>query len=91
MSDAFAAVERGERFGYPGDLPLISVEIGGIASAARNERERPVFLASLSRRLSVERPTRTENVVVVICVQYSTARICSRTSRLRGDVARDLL
>jgi hypothetical protein len=42
-----------------------------IASDARNERERPVFLASFSRRLLVERPTRTENVVVFICIQYS--------------------
>jgi hypothetical protein len=37
-----------------------------IASTARNERERPVLLASFSRRCLVERPTRTENVVVVI-------------------------
>jgi hypothetical protein len=33
---------------------------------------RPVLLASFSRRLLVERPTRTENVVVFICLQYST-------------------
>ena len=32
-----------------------------IASAARNERERPVLLASFSSRLLVERFTRTEN------------------------------
>src|SRR5450759_1597363 len=43
-----------------------------IASAARNALLRPVLLASFSRRLLVERPTRTENVVVFICVQYST-------------------
>ena len=29
MSDAFAAVERGKRFGDAGDLPLVGVEIGG--------------------------------------------------------------
>src|ERR1039458_8131193 len=43
-----------------------------IASDARNALLRPVLLASFSRRLLVERPTRTENVVVFICVQYST-------------------
>jgi hypothetical protein len=29
VGDAFAAVKRGKRFGYPGDLPLVGVEIGG--------------------------------------------------------------
>ena len=29
VRDAFAAVERGERFGDAGDLPLIGVEVGG--------------------------------------------------------------
>ena len=38
------------------------------------ERVRPALLASFSRRCLVERPTRTENVVVVIGVQYSTFR-----------------
>src|SRR6202035_6179288 len=43
-----------------------------MASAARNERERPVLLASFSSLVRVERSTRTENVSVFICVQYST-------------------
>jgi hypothetical protein len=43
-----------------------------IASAARNERERPVLLASFSSLLLVERSTRTENVSVFICKQYIT-------------------
>jgi hypothetical protein len=29
MRDAFAAVERRERFGDPDDLPLVRVEVGG--------------------------------------------------------------
>jgi hypothetical protein len=46
-----------------------------IASAARNERERPVLLASFWSLLFVERSTRTENVSVFICVQYITTGI----------------
>jgi hypothetical protein len=40
-----------------------------------------VLLASFSRRLLVERPTRTENVVVFICVQYSTERWLPQVAR----------
>jgi hypothetical protein len=43
-----------------------------IASAARNERERPVLLASFWSLLLVERSTRTENVSVFICVHCIT-------------------
>src|SRR6202521_5347341 len=45
-----------------------------IASAARNERERTVLLASFWSLLLVERSTRTEKVSVFICVQYITLR-----------------
>src|ERR1039457_3683229 len=63
-----------------------------IASAATNERERPVFLASCSRRLLVERPTRTENVVVIICVQYSTVLIsCTKGLQRRQLLIRRAL
>jgi hypothetical protein len=43
-----------------------------IASAARNERDRPVLLASFWSLLLVKRSTRTENVSVFICVHCIT-------------------
>src|SRR5664279_3478388 len=63
-----------------------------IASDARNALLRPVLLASFSRRLLVERPTRTENVVVFICVQYSTEAWLPEVARkLRRTSGADLL
>src|ERR1035437_2192653 len=56
-----------------------------IASDARNALLRPVLLASFSRRLLVERPTRTENVVVFICVQYSTEPWLPQAARKLGS------
>src|ERR1700730_1295384 len=50
-----------------------------IASAAKNERLRPVLLANLSSRLLSAEPTRTVKVVdlmiysvVIVCIQLST-------------------
>jgi hypothetical protein len=54
-----------------------------IASAARNERERPVLLASFWSLLLVERSTRTENVSVFICLHCMTpAGMCHEAMRL---------
>src|SRR5579863_8155450 len=61
-----------------------------MASAVRNERERPVLLASFSSLLLVERPTRTEKVSVFICTQYSTEpRSCAGTRWLAIDSVDD--
>jgi hypothetical protein len=43
-----------------------------MASAARNARLRPVLLASFWSLVFAERSMRTENVSVLICLQYST-------------------
>ena len=53
--------------------------------------QRLVLLASFSRRCLVERPTRTENVVVLICVQYSTTPDVRPKEGHRGDAASVLL
>ena len=64
-----------------------------IALAARNERERPVLLASFSSLFLVERFTRTENVSVFICIHcitrtemcYEAVRNCVIARQLPGD------
>ncbi len=49
-----------------------------------------MLLASFSRRVLVERSTRTENVVVFKCIQYSTRGDVCPNEPAAGDVARVL-
>ena len=87
VHDALVGSTLARRKQWPGQcprLPLVGVEVGGDRLGARNERERPVLLASIFRRSLVERPTRTEKVVVVIGVQFNT-----RPKRGRPEVMPD--
>ena len=85
MSDAFAAIKRipdaPDPSSRPKRFPLISTPTSGRSPGSPKRSHR---LASLSRRLLVERPTRTENVVVVICVQYSTVLVSCTKAAGRG-------
>ena len=48
VRDASAAIERGERFGDPGDLPLVGVEVGGNRFGGE---ERPTATSALGELL----------------------------------------
>ena len=60
-----------DRFRRPVERHML-LGAGRSPRVSQEATQRLVLLASFSRRCLVERPTRTENVVVLICVQYST-------------------
>ena len=79
MGNPLPTVERGHRLFDTGDLPFVDGQVLGDRSAARNERLRPVFLASFSSRSLTSGSTRTVKVVEVMssisvcgCTQDST-------------------